>query len=133
MAWFRSREAQPKADPELARQLLSEAQSLRARGDLSAAQEAAKRALDAGIAALGERNPAVVPFLLVYAGLLNQAIGWSAGSIPPSPSAGRIPASRSSLIDAPSITRAAALASGVAVALDTNGTVRLARGFASST
>ena len=33
----------------------------------------------------------------------------------------------------PSITRAAALASGVAVALETNGTVRLARGLASRT
>ena len=33
----------------------------------------------------------------------------------------------------PSITRAAALASGVAVALETNGTVREARGLASST
>ena len=31
------------------------------------------------------------------------------------------------------MTRAAALASGVAVALETNGTVRDARGFASST
>ena len=36
-------------------------------------------------------------------------------------------------MDSPSITRAAALASGVAVALDTNGTVRLARGLASRT
>ena len=33
----------------------------------------------------------------------------------------------------PSMTRAAALASGTAVALETNGTVREARGFASST
>jgi hypothetical protein len=79
MAWFRSRETQPKADPEHARQLLSEAQSLRARGDLSAARETARQALDAGIAALGEKNPAMVPFLLVYAGLLNQSIGWASG------------------------------------------------------
>lgn len=79
MAWFRAKEAPPKADPELARQLLSEAQSLRSRGDLAAAQATAKRALDTGIAALGERNPAVVPFLLVYAGVLNQSVGWSAG------------------------------------------------------
>ena len=34
---------------------------------------------------------------------------------------------------APNMTRAHALASGTAVALDTNGTVRLARGLASST
>ena len=33
----------------------------------------------------------------------------------------------------PSMTRAAALASGTAVALETNGTVREARGLASST
>ena len=33
----------------------------------------------------------------------------------------------------PTMTRAAALATGTAVALDTNGTVRDARGFASST
>ncbi len=61
------------------------------------------------------------------------AIGWSAGSVPPSPSAGSTPATRSAAIDSPSITRAAALASGVAVAFETNGTVRLARGLASST
>ena len=48
-------------------------------------------------------------------------------------SAGSTPAARSDAIDSPIITRAAALASGVAVALDTNGTVRLARGLASST
>jgi len=40
---------------------------------------------------------------------------------------------RSSAIEVPSMTRAAALASGTAVALDTNGTVREARGLASST
>ena len=52
---------------------------------------------------------------------------------PPSPVAGSMPSARSSAIVAPSITRAAALASGTPVALDTNGTVRLARGLASST
>ncbi len=36
-------------------------------------------------------------------------------------------------MEVPIITRAAALASGVAVALETKGTVREARGFASST
>ena len=46
---------------------------------------------------------------------------------------GQQPSARSSAIVSPSITRAAALASGVAVALETNGTVRLARGLASST
>ena len=46
---------------------------------------------------------------------------------------GSMPSARSSATVAPSITRAAALASGTAVALDTNGTVRLARGLASST
>jgi hypothetical protein len=79
MAWFKSRESQLKADPEVARQLLAEAQALRAKGDLAAAQSAAKQALDASLAAMGEKNPALVPFLLVYAGLLNQSIGWSAG------------------------------------------------------
>ena len=61
------------------------------------------------------------------------AIGWSAGSAPPSPVAGSSPLARRSAIDSPSITRAAAFASGVAVALETNGTVREARGLASST
>ncbi len=61
------------------------------------------------------------------------AIGWSGGSAPPSPVAGSSPAARRSAIDSPSITRAAALASGVAVALETNGTVREARGLASRT
>ena len=44
-----------------------------------------------------------------------------------------MPSARSSAIVAPSITRDAAFASGVPVALDTNGTVRDARGLASST
>ena len=61
------------------------------------------------------------------------AIGWSAGSVPPSPVAGSSPQPRSPAIVSPSMIRAAALASGVAVALDTNGTVREARGLASST
>ena len=61
------------------------------------------------------------------------AIGASGGSSPPSPSAGSRPSSRRSAIDAPSMIRAAALASGTAVAFDTNGTVRDARGLASST
>ena len=43
------------------------------------------------------------------------------------------PSSRSSSIVAPSAMRAAALASCTAVAFDTNGTVRRARGFASRT
>ena len=47
--------------------------------------------------------------------------------------AGSSPSARSSAMVAPSMIRAAALASGTAVALDTNGTVREARGLASST
>ncbi len=43
------------------------------------------------------------------------------------------PSSRSSASVAPTITRAATLASGTPVALATNGTVRLARGLASMT
>src|SRR5215472_10803758 len=61
------------------------------------------------------------------------ATGESSGSVPPSLSAGSTPDERSDVIDDPSITSAAAFASGTAVALDTNGTVREARGFASST
>jgi alkylhydroperoxidase family enzyme len=79
MAWFRNRETPPQADPERARALLAEAQSLRSRGDLANAQELARQALDEGTQAHGERHPALVPFLLVYAGLLNQLRGWSAG------------------------------------------------------
>ena len=52
------------------------------------------------------------------------AIGAWAGSVPPSPCGGSMPSSRSSAIVAPSMTRAAALASGTPVALATNGTVR---------
>ena len=47
--------------------------------------------------------------------------------------AGANPSARNSPIVSPSAIRAAAFASGTAVAFDTNGTVRLARGFASST
>ena len=60
-------------------------------------------------------------------------IGAVAGSEPPSPTDGSRPSSRSDAMLAPSMIRAAALASGTAVALETNGTVREARGFASST
>jgi len=79
MAWFRSREPQKEADPARARELLAEAQALRAQGDLANASEVAKAALDEGTQAHGERHPALVPFLLVYAGLLNQVRGWAAG------------------------------------------------------
>ena len=61
------------------------------------------------------------------------ATGASSGSSPPSPAARSIPSARSPATVAPSMIRAAALASGTAVALDTNGTVRDARGLASST
>ena len=44
-----------------------------------------------------------------------------------------MPSARSSAIVEPSMIRAAALASGTAVALETNGAVRLALGLASST
>jgi hypothetical protein len=61
------------------------------------------------------------------------ATGPSGGGLPPSPTAGSMPSARSSAMVAPSAIRAAAFASGTAVAFDTNGTVRDARGFASST
>ena len=48
-----------------------------------------------------------------------------------SPAGTSRPSSRSSASVAPTITRAATLASGTPVALATNGTVRLARGLAS--
>ncbi|GAA3421674.1 hypothetical protein GCM10018952_69160 [Streptosporangium vulgare] len=60
-------------------------------------------------------------------------MGASSGMVPPSPVAGSRPSARRSATVAPIITLAAALASGTAVALETNGTVRLARGLASST
>ncbi len=46
---------------------------------------------------------------------------------------GSSPSAFSSAIDVPVMTRAAAFASGMPSAFDTNGTVRLARGFASMT
>ena len=52
---------------------------------------------------------------------------------PPSAGGRSSPSARSSSSVAPTITRAATLASGTPVALLTNGTVRLARGFASIT
>jgi hypothetical protein len=61
------------------------------------------------------------------------ASGARAPGVPPSPVAGSMPSARRSAIVAPSMMRAAALASGTAVALDTNGTVRDARGLASRT
>src|SRR5215472_17572238 len=61
------------------------------------------------------------------------AIGACGGSVPPSPEAGSSPSARNCATVAPSMIRAAALAIGTAVALDTNGTVREARGLASST
>ena len=60
-------------------------------------------------------------------------MGASIGRVPPSPVSGSIPSARSSAMVAPSMTRAQALASGTAVALLTNGTVREARGLASRT
>ena len=51
----------------------------------------------------------------------------------PSPVGRSRPSPRRSRIEAPSMIRAAALASEVLVALETKGTVREARGFASST
>src|SRR5262249_15776037 len=52
---------------------------------------------------------------------------------PPSPPAGSRPSPRSRATVSPSMIRAAALATGTPVPLDTNGTVRDARGLASST
>ncbi len=60
------------------------------------------------------------------------ATGEVAGWWEPSRS-GSTPRSRSEAIDSPAMTCAAALASGTPVALATNGTVREARGLASST
>ncbi len=60
------------------------------------------------------------------------ASGAPRSSVAPSCS-GSTPAARRSAMDSPTITRAAALASGVPVALETNGTVRDARGLASRT
>ena len=61
------------------------------------------------------------------------ATGALRGVVAPSPVAASTPSSRSWAMLAPNMIRAHALASGIAVAFDTNGTVRLARGLASST
>ena len=61
------------------------------------------------------------------------AMALPTGNVPPSPCAGNIPSSRSCRMLAPSMMRAAALATCTPVALETNGTVREARGFASNT
>ena len=61
------------------------------------------------------------------------ATGAPAGTFAASPTAGSMPLERRSAIVSPSAMRAAAFASCTAVALATNGTVRLARGLASST
>lgn len=74
-----AKEVRPTGDPRRAEELLARAQEVRAKGDLVAAQSLAQEALDQGQRALGERHPALVPFLLVYAGLLNQCQGWAAG------------------------------------------------------
>ena len=59
--------------------LLARAQEIRAAGDFETARSLAKAALDQSLRAHGERHPALVPFLLVYAGLLNQCQNWAAG------------------------------------------------------
>ncbi len=61
------------------------------------------------------------------------AMWLSSGMSAPSPDAGSSPSVRSCATVAPSMTREAALATCTPVALATNGTVREARGFASST
>ncbi len=58
--------------------------------------------------------------------------GASSGTREPS-DAGSIPSPFSSAIVAPAMIRLAAFAIGIPSALETNGTVRLARGFASMT
>ncbi len=88
MTWIQNRTVTPAApgepldrgiDPVRAELLLVRAQERRARGELAEAQLMAKEALDQIIRAHGERHAALVPFLLVYAGLLNQRLGWAAG------------------------------------------------------
>ncbi|SIN28720.1 Uncharacterised protein [Mycobacteroides abscessus subsp. abscessus] len=61
------------------------------------------------------------------------ATGAPGNEVAPSPSAGSRPSSRRPAMVAPNMMRAHALAKGTAVALETNGTVRLARGLASRT
>ena len=91
MTWFPNRTAKPaapfeprqpsdrKADPARAELLLVRAQERRAQGELVEAQLLAREALEQGVRAHGELHAALVPFLLVYAGLLNQCLGWAAG------------------------------------------------------
>jgi len=88
MTWFQNRIATQEATveardrmaaPVRAELLLVRAQERRAQGELAEAQLLAKEALDQGVRAHGERHAALVPFLLVYAGLLNQCLGWAAG------------------------------------------------------
>lgn len=80
MQWFRSRSvSEPQPDSARAKALLAEAQQCRVKGDLAGAQALAKQALDEGVQAHGDRHAALVPFLLVYAGLLHQSLGWGAG------------------------------------------------------
>ena len=86
MAWFPSldethakSESIPPTPPTLPDVLLFRAQQSRAEGDLETARSLAKAALDQSVHAHGERHPALVPFLLVYAGLLNQCQNWAAG------------------------------------------------------
>lgn len=88
MSWFQNRPAQKEAiieagdrmsDPVRAELLLVRAQERRAQGELAEAQLLAREALEQGVRAHGERHAALVPFLLVYAGLLNQCLGWAAG------------------------------------------------------
>ena len=64
---------------------------------------------------------------------LDRDRGVQNGRSAQSPRGGSSPSTRSSAIVAPSITEAAAFASGVAVALETKGTVREALGLASRT
>ncbi len=60
-------------------------------------------------------------------------IGASIGRVPPSPVFGSMPSARSSAMVVPREMRAAAFASGTAVAFEVKGTVREARGLASRT
>ena len=88
MAWFQNRTATVEeplesrdkaADPVRAELLLVRAQERRAKGELAEAQLLAKEALEQSVRAHGEHHAALVPFLLVNAGLLNQCLGWAAG------------------------------------------------------
>ncbi|MEO8275110.1 MAG: hypothetical protein ABI639_02765 [Thermoanaerobaculia bacterium] len=80
MAWFQHRRSDsPALDNLQAEELLTRAQASRAQGDLVAARSLAREALDLGERVHGERGLALIPFLLVYAGVLNQCLGWAAG------------------------------------------------------